>query len=38
MSEQIVARAERGDVVVLMSNGDFGGIYDRVLAALALRD
>lgn len=36
--EAIVARAERGDVVVLMSNGDFGGIYDRVLAALALRD
>ncbi len=28
------AVAEPGDVVVLMSNGDFGGVYDDVLVAL----
>ncbi len=33
----IVERAEPGDTVVMMSNGDFGGLYDRVLAGLALR-
>jgi UDP-N-acetylmuramate: L-alanyl-gamma-D-glutamyl-meso-diaminopimelate ligase len=33
----IVASARPGDTVVLMSNGPFGGIYDRVLAALATR-
>ncbi len=32
----IVAREARaGDRVVLMSNGDFGGVHERVLAALA---
>jgi UDP-N-acetylmuramate: L-alanyl-gamma-D-glutamyl-meso-diaminopimelate ligase len=33
----IVERAEPGDTVVMMSNGDFGGLHDRVLASLALR-
>jgi UDP-N-acetylmuramate: L-alanyl-gamma-D-glutamyl-meso-diaminopimelate ligase len=39
--ERIVARvareAGRGDVVLVMSNGAFGGIHDRLLAALADR-
>jgi UDP-N-acetylmuramate: L-alanyl-gamma-D-glutamyl-meso-diaminopimelate ligase len=35
--ETLEARAVRGDTVVLMSNGAFGGIHDRVLAALAVR-
>lgn len=34
---EIVQRAEPGDTVLLMSNGDFGGLHDRVLAGLALR-
>ncbi|MDQ3033298.1 MAG: Mur ligase family protein [Myxococcota bacterium] len=34
----IVDRARPGDTVLLMSNGDFGGLHDRVLAALALRE
>jgi UDP-N-acetylmuramate: L-alanyl-gamma-D-glutamyl-meso-diaminopimelate ligase len=33
----IVDRAQRGDVVLLMSNGDMGGLHDRVIAALATR-
>jgi UDP-N-acetylmuramate: L-alanyl-gamma-D-glutamyl-meso-diaminopimelate ligase len=33
----VLAEAERGDTVVLMSNGDFGGLHDRLLAALAAR-
>ena len=33
----LVARARPGDTVVLMSNGDFGGIHDRLLAALTVR-
>ncbi|MCB9614250.1 MAG: UDP-N-acetylmuramate:L-alanyl-gamma-D-glutamyl-meso-diaminopimelate ligase [Sandaracinus sp.] len=32
--ETIVSKASPGDAVVLMSNGAFGGIYDRVLAEL----
>ena len=32
----IVARAAPGDTVLLMSNGDFGGMHDRVLAELAV--
>ena len=32
--ERLVARAEPGDVVALLSNGSFGGIHGRVLAAL----
>lgn len=35
--ETLVREARPGDTVVLMSNGDFGGLHDRVLAALALR-
>jgi UDP-N-acetylmuramate: L-alanyl-gamma-D-glutamyl-meso-diaminopimelate ligase len=34
---EILARATPGDTIVLMSNGDFGGLHDEVLAALALR-
>ncbi|RLB54343.1 MAG: UDP-N-acetylmuramate:L-alanyl-gamma-D-glutamyl-meso-diaminopimelate ligase, partial [Deltaproteobacteria bacterium] len=35
--EQITAEARPGDTVVLMSNGAFGGIYDRVLVSLSAR-
>ena len=36
---RVVASArDASDVVLLMSNGDFGGLHDRVLAALALRE
>lgn len=35
--DRIASRAEPGDTVVMMSNGDFGGLHDRVLADLALR-
>jgi len=39
--DAIVARlldeAKPGDTIVAMSNGDFGGIVDRLVAALALR-
>ena len=31
------ARTGRGDVIVLMSNGDMGGLHDRVIAMLATR-
>ena len=33
----ILERAREGDTVVLMSNGDFGGMHDRVLVGLATR-
>jgi UDP-N-acetylmuramate: L-alanyl-gamma-D-glutamyl-meso-diaminopimelate ligase len=36
--EGIVDTADRGDVVVVMSNGGFGGIHDRLLDALARGD
>jgi UDP-N-acetylmuramate: L-alanyl-gamma-D-glutamyl-meso-diaminopimelate ligase len=32
--EQVCAEARPGDVVLVMSNGDFGGIWDKLLAAL----
>ncbi|MCA9602837.1 MAG: UDP-N-acetylmuramate:L-alanyl-gamma-D-glutamyl-meso-diaminopimelate ligase [Myxococcales bacterium] len=35
--EELLARARPGDTVVLMSNGAFGGLHDRTLAALARR-
>ena len=35
--EQMVPRLQSGDVVVIMSNGSFGGIHDKMLAALARR-
>ena len=31
----IAAEAGDGDIVVIMSNGGFGGIHDKLLAALA---
>jgi UDP-N-acetylmuramate: L-alanyl-gamma-D-glutamyl-meso-diaminopimelate ligase len=30
-------KAVRGDTIVLMSNGDMGGLHDRVIATLATR-
>jgi len=33
----IAERARRGDVVLAMSNGGFGGIHDRLLSALSAR-
>ena len=36
--EKVVAEARPGDLVVLLSNGGFGGIYDRLPAALAGRN
>jgi len=35
--ERLLDEAAPGDTVVLMSNGTFGGLHDRLLAALALR-
>jgi UDP-N-acetylmuramate: L-alanyl-gamma-D-glutamyl-meso-diaminopimelate ligase len=32
--EQVCAEVRPGDVVLVMSNGDFGGIWDKLLAAL----
>jgi len=34
---QVAAEARPGDVVLVMSNGDFGGIWDLLLDALAAR-
>jgi len=31
----VVARSERGDHVLVMSNGGFGGIHEKLLDALA---
>jgi len=36
--EAIAAEARPGDHVLVMSNGSFGGLHDRLLAVLALRD
>ena len=33
--EHVAATAQPGDVVLVMSNGDFGGIWGKLLAALA---
>ena len=33
----VVSEARAGDHVVCMSNGSFGGIHDKLLAALAAR-
>ncbi|MBI3206933.1 MAG: UDP-N-acetylmuramate:L-alanyl-gamma-D-glutamyl-meso-diaminopimelate ligase [Myxococcales bacterium] len=35
--QALAERAERGDVVALLSNGAFGGIHDKLLAALTGR-
>src|SRR5690606_37229087 len=34
----IVAAARPGDTILVMSNGGFGGIHDKLLAALAQGD
>jgi UDP-N-acetylmuramate: L-alanyl-gamma-D-glutamyl-meso-diaminopimelate ligase len=36
--QQVCAAAQAGDRIVLMSNGDFGGLPQRLPAALAARD
>jgi UDP-N-acetylmuramate: L-alanyl-gamma-D-glutamyl-meso-diaminopimelate ligase len=36
--ERVLQVAKPGDTVVAMSNGAFGGIHDKLLAALAARD
>ena len=33
----IVAEAQPGDQVLVMSNGGFGGIHERLLASLSIR-
>jgi len=35
--QYVAERSRRGDVVLAMSNGGFGGIHDRLLAALSTR-
>ena len=37
LTEALVAEARAGDQLVLMSNGSFGGLHDRLLAALRAR-
>lgn len=37
VEEAILSRASAGDVILIMSNGDFGGLYDRLIARLASR-
>ena len=32
----VAADARKGDQVLIMSNGGFGGVHDKLLAALAL--
>jgi UDP-N-acetylmuramate: L-alanyl-gamma-D-glutamyl-meso-diaminopimelate ligase len=38
VEEFVVNEAQKGDVIVLMSNGDFGGLMPRVLAGLRKRE
>jgi len=35
--EQVVVDAEEGDSILVMSNGGFGGIHQKLLAALAIK-
>jgi UDP-N-acetylmuramate: L-alanyl-gamma-D-glutamyl-meso-diaminopimelate ligase len=35
---QVAVESRAGDVVLVMSNGDFGGIWEKLLAALRARD
>jgi UDP-N-acetylmuramate: L-alanyl-gamma-D-glutamyl-meso-diaminopimelate ligase len=35
---RIAAAARPGDQVLVMSNGGFGGIHEKLLAALAAKD
>jgi UDP-N-acetylmuramate: L-alanyl-gamma-D-glutamyl-meso-diaminopimelate ligase len=37
LTAALVAATRPGDQVVLMSNGSFGGLHDRLLAALKAR-
>jgi UDP-N-acetylmuramate: L-alanyl-gamma-D-glutamyl-meso-diaminopimelate ligase len=37
LTEAIVAESRSGDHLVLMSNGSFGGLHERLLAALKAR-
>jgi UDP-N-acetylmuramate: L-alanyl-gamma-D-glutamyl-meso-diaminopimelate ligase len=37
LTEAIVAESRSGDQLVLMSNGSFGGLHERLLAALQAR-
>jgi UDP-N-acetylmuramate: L-alanyl-gamma-D-glutamyl-meso-diaminopimelate ligase len=37
LARELSLRARRGDQVLIMSNGGFGGLHDKLLAALALR-
>jgi UDP-N-acetylmuramate: L-alanyl-gamma-D-glutamyl-meso-diaminopimelate ligase len=32
----VVAQAQAGDCILVMSNGDFGGVHDKLLAALSV--
>ena len=34
----LLEELEAGDTVVVMSNGDFGGLHERLLAGLAARE
>jgi UDP-N-acetylmuramate: L-alanyl-gamma-D-glutamyl-meso-diaminopimelate ligase len=36
--DAVVSEARAGDNVLVMSNGGFGGIHDRLLKRLAARD
>jgi UDP-N-acetylmuramate: L-alanyl-gamma-D-glutamyl-meso-diaminopimelate ligase len=36
--QRIATTAERGDKIVVMSNGSFGGIHEKLLAAIGRRD
>ena len=35
LAESVVAAAQAGDRVLVMSNGDFGGLHQKIMAALA---
>ncbi len=37
LAEQLVSRLRRGDQLLIMSNGGFGGLHDKVLAGLGAR-
>jgi UDP-N-acetylmuramate: L-alanyl-gamma-D-glutamyl-meso-diaminopimelate ligase len=37
LARQIAAAAQAGDQLVLMSNGSFGGLHERLLEALRSR-
>jgi UDP-N-acetylmuramate: L-alanyl-gamma-D-glutamyl-meso-diaminopimelate ligase len=37
LQEAVVVEARSGDVILVMSNGGFGGIHQKILDALALK-